>query len=263
MNSVKSVEEFRDIPGFPNHIISNYGKVFAKEKVVLRKDRFGRPFTVKTAKRRVFGQQIEKVRYVTLSVNGKPKKSAVKKLLLETFKPLDKKGFYEIETIDGDERNLCVDNFRWDEVTVKQRELEKNRIPVSSIMQKTWDTCLIKGWKHDWSLWKTVRNFCMMENLSVVMDDGKFDIWFYSLNLKRSGERYEMFDKTTRCFIADHSMKLSSCLFSHSEEACLEVIDNFKWNDCTHLKSKRRVSKVADKTIQFRNFSEHQWGHVK
>ena len=107
--------------------------------------------------------------------------------------------------------------------------------------QKLWDELLIEGWHKFWKVSGLYRQF--YKKAHGLPDEAKpnweeVNDFIMGSNLNRSyrlqnSERLPLWGRQElRAFIAAHSPKLSSCLWSgkHTDEAILEAIDRFPWS---------------------------------
>jgi len=101
-------EEWRRIPRYPDHAISNYGAVRFVGKCPIMQAGFpvplrevGHPRPVKPSPRG----------YSSISMKGKT--IGVHRLVLSTFVGPPPHRYYVVQHLDGNPRNNCVDNLRW------------------------------------------------------------------------------------------------------------------------------------------------------
>lgn len=264
MGVVHSSEVYKDIPGFSNYKISNYGKLFSKTttKIIYIRNK---PFTRTNHGKRIFGS-IDALgnKFTTITNdNGKYVNVQFKKLIALAFLGERPKRHF-IEAIDGDNKNICAENLRYAEIKVKQPTIDRSKLtPVTEDMQHTWDLCLLTGWSKCFNMRRTIKNFCLIENPSIAFNDEEIYDWFYQLNLQRAGKRWEAYKFDVRAFIGSHSTKLSSALFSNSMEDCLKVINSFPWRDCALVKSQADKPRTGRYIVGGRKFSDSQWNKVK
>ena len=264
MSTVHSSEVYKDIPGFSNYKISNYGKLFSKTRSQLVYNR-NNPFTRTTYGKRLFGSVDDfGNKFTTITNdNGKYVRVMFKQLIALAFLGERPKRYF-IEAIDGDDKNIHADNLKYSEIKVKQPTIDRSKlIPVTEDMQHSWDLCLLTGWSNCSSMRRTIKNFCLIENPLIVFNDEEIYDWFYQLNLQRTGKRWEAYKFDVRAFVGSHSTKLSSALFSNKMEDCLNVINSFPWRDCVLVKSQADRPRTGRYKVGGRSFSDTQWNKVK
>lgn len=159
-------------------------------------------------------------------------------------------------------------------------------------IQKTWDDCLVRGWKSDIRMTDVMKHFLLDINPSLLKLGGVWGCEFNdikesidyisSLEIKRRC-RDRMGDGTlsfqsvrgcVRAFIANRSQHMSNCLLAGeaSADEVLESISGFKWSRLQY----REVSKIKQrnltklkrargvKTIMARSLDKkHDWKTVK
>jgi len=96
-------EEWREIDGYSNYIVSSYGRIYSKKS-----DKFIKPFYGKSSK------GINKYKRVRLYANGKAKNKFVHKLVVEHFvENPDPEIKLFVNHIDCNKSNNHKDNLEW------------------------------------------------------------------------------------------------------------------------------------------------------
>ena len=148
------MEEWRDVKDFDNYMISNKGRVKSKERISIAKG------TNYIRKEKILHYGIHKLGYLYVYLynnNGNNKKKMyIHRLVANAFIE-NTNDYKEINHIDGDKQNNCVENLEWcnRSMNVKhayQNNLEKKLIgklnhKSKAIKQFTKDGEFIRNWE--------------------------------------------------------------------------------------------------------------------
>lgn len=109
---MSEIEVWKDIKNFPNYQVSNYGKIKSKERItnvgiknikqIKRKEKILKPLKITKG---YLG-----IRLYNEKVKGKTFK--IHRLVAETFIP-NPNNYKQINHIDGNKENNCVENLEW------------------------------------------------------------------------------------------------------------------------------------------------------